>query len=348
MLAARGHPFVMPVIFGQSVLGFVRSRGYGSDEVAFIPSPYRNPERWLAAGITSYDTFVAAATANPAQRLPLAFFKNSSSSSTAYNWFDSWPCNGIPPLGSTSNTAFTAVALDDTVQGGLPHGGNVSTKIKSIVHWLCAPNAGGAHICMLVDRVLVYDQCTWNSASNKVLTQTGTAGRYVTSADSAMQIALVVTAASGATAANLTQLRYTDNLGNALHSMATSRTVSTIVSVSAPSTSRGSRVFAPCDSGATQPWGAFLPLASGDQGARLVNDYTLSASNTGSFTIALVRPLAYIAITQSANCYNQDDLMAGVNSLPRVYDGACLNFWEYAIDANGGGINGSLDVAWSA
>jgi len=94
--------------------------------------------------------------------------------------------------------------------------------------------------------------------------------------------------------------------------------------------------------------GPFMPLAAGDSGIAQVDTTTLSVSYvSGEFSIVLCRPLLTLPIT-TLGVACERDLLNQLPSLPRVYDGACLNWLIYSgvATVTNNAINGHLDFAW--
>lgn len=94
--------------------------------------------------------------------------------------------------------------------------------------------------------------------------------------------------------------------------------------------------------------GPFLPQAAGDSGIHRIDSATISNSYlSGEFSIVLCRPLLTLPIT-TLGVAAERDLLNQLPSLPRVYDGACLNWLIYsgANTVTNNAINGHLDFAW--
>jgi hypothetical protein len=198
----------------------------------------------------------------------------------------------------------------------------------------------------LYDRVLVYDLNTFNASVNKVLTNTNTAARYNTAAPGLL-CWIAVCAVTGATAANLTALHYTDQAGNTLHTMPTTPTVTFIPSAAAPTATLGARIIIPSVSGQTVTWGPYVPMATGDSGMRLVNDFTTSAANTGSFSIVLGKPLADIVLP-NAGIGSQVDRVFQLSELERIYDGAALALMAFVPATTAFTLTGGITYGWGA
>lgn len=69
----------------------------------------------------------------------------------------------------------------------------------------------------------------------------------------------------------------------------------------------------------------FIPLDSGDAGIRTIDTVTMLASGGGFTALVLVRPLAEIKIREQ-NTVAEINYLITKRQLPRVLDGACLNF----------------------
>jgi hypothetical protein len=334
----RGIDVPLPVIFGRRIIGYVEGKRAPDPRVTFRRVPEK---QWC--GFATYDQLIQALTAG--QRLPCFFTKTATTAPVANNWYDLWPVGGNPQAGAFAGAASVAVQFLDTTAGALYTGGNVSTQTKHILS-MAGVSSGGTPMLMLYDRVLTYEANIFNNTVNKVMTNTLPALRYVSAGQSGMKIMCTVQTLNGATAANLTQLRYTNQAGTTLQSMPTGTTVTFIPSATAPTATLGARVIAPSTSGATLPWGPFLPLAVGDSGAQLINDFTTTSANTGTFTFTLARPLFIVPIG-TAGVISQLDGIYQVASLERIFDGGCMAFIMYFPAATATTFSGTLDVGWN-
>lgn len=341
--AVEGHKGIdrlTPVIWQGKRLGWVRGESPRSPHVWWRRS---RPEEYRCS-ITTYDALIAAFAANNATK---AFFckTNTTAFSVASNYYDLWPVAGTPAAGAINGTAFTATVPTDTTTGSLWHGGNVSSSIKNLVAaW--ANSSGGTPTIYFYDRCLVYDQCTFNANSNQALTNTNTLTRYQGNADGGCKVFFAVgPTLTGATAANLTQCRYTNQVGATLQAMPTATTVTFIPSVAASTSTLGARFIVPSTSGATVLWGPFIPMAAGDGGARLVNDYTTSAANTGNFTICLARPIAIVpCITAGSTAVF--DLVEQVAGMEKILDTACLSAFVFVPATTATTLSAGMQFAW--
>ena len=95
-------------------------------------------------------------------------------------------------------------------------------------------------------------------------------------------------------------------------------------------------------------YGCFIPLANGDSGIKSIQTITLSATMTsGSIALVLCKPLTSLPITV-LGVQSERNLLNQLPSLPRVYDGANLNFLLFtgAAYAAGGSLSGYVETCW--
>jgi hypothetical protein len=176
------------------------------------------------------------------------------------------------------------------------------------------------------------------------MTNTLTAQRYNSGAPGLLPM-MCSNTVNGATANNLTQYRYTNQAGTTLQAMPTTTTVTFIPSVAAPTATLGARVNCPSTSGVLFTWGFSLPLAAGDSGVRLCNDYTPSAANTGTFSNVLMAPLTDILIPVAA-VPTETDAVFQLSELQQIFDGACVALMSYMPATAGYTLTGSLRYGW--
>lgn len=103
---------------------------------------------------------------------------------------------------------------------------------------------------------------------------------------------------------------------------------------------------------AANSFGPFLPLAVGGSGIKSFIRYKLSTAYTAATTdtaaLVLCKPLAAVPIL-TAGAMGERNLVMQIPSLPRIYDGACLNFLFFNGSA-GLAVNsplmGHIEVGW--
>lgn len=95
-------------------------------------------------------------------------------------------------------------------------------------------------------------------------------------------------------------------------------------------------------------FGPFVPLAGADAGIRTVEQFNYGVTHTsGTTNVCLCRPLLTLPMT-TVGIAAERDLMNQLPSLPRVYDGACLQWLMYAGAATPvtSAFYGHLDLGW--
>ena len=91
----------------------------------------------------------------------------------------------------------------------------------------------------------------------------------------------------------------------------------------------------------------FIPLAGGDTGIRSINSITLSSGAGGFFALVLVKPLFGINLTEANTATESFLLMNNGASMPKVENGAYLNF-IYITGGTGSAVTlrGELVTVW--
>lgn len=350
--AVRGIDRLLPVMHGRRVVGATFAPPWWAcakrpdlfpDDVLFRPLDLSLEQYQKWAGFVSYDDLISEITQS-GKFFSAKFSKGNTSAVIANNWYDLWPVGGSPQAGAYGGTAFTARQFADTTVGALYHAGDASPDTKHMVS-MDARSTGGTPTLILYDRVLSYEACTFNASVNQAMTNTLPAQRYISAGQPGMKILTTCQTALGATAANFTQLQYTDQAGTTLQSMPVAAFNAIIVSAAAPTTTLGARIVSPSVTGATLTQGPYMPLAAGDGGVRLIANYTTSAANTGTMAFVLGAPLATIPI-QVAGITTLIDLVQQLVGLYQVYAGACLSFLAFFPAATAATFDGSVTVAW--
>jgi hypothetical protein len=336
----RGVDALLPILYDGVLLGHAWGEPLSSP--GFGRVWWRDPKRdGYRCAITTYDGVVGAFSAG--KQWTSRFSKACTTAVVANNWYDLWPVGGSPTAGTYTGAARTAVQKGDTSVGAMFAGGNVSTDLKYLVAAFASSTASTPTL-HLYDRVLTYEACTF-VAGNQVMTNTLPALRYIGAGEGGLKIIVTAQTVLGATVAAFTQLRYTDQDGNALQVMPVAFGVNCIVSAAAPTATLGARVVSPSVSAATLTIGPYMPLLAGDGGVRLINDYTMSAANTGTLAFVLGRPLAVIPIA-TAGVTQLLDQIVQVAGMRRVFDGACLSFLSYHLATTALTYQGGFDFVW--
>lgn len=342
----RGVDVPMPVIHRNRCVAHVMGSPWWAPDpsIVYWRRPAPGEKLWL--GYATYDDVISELS-TAGKRYTCNWNKTHTTAPVAGNYSDMWPCGGAPTAGTYPGAAHTAVQKDQTSTGAIWHDGDKSPDTKHLLYGYNIGTAGAPPPSLfLYDRVLCYEACAYNANSNQVLTNVAAAQRYIGAGEGGLKGMATVQTVNGATANNWTQLRYTDQDGNTLQVMPQTPVPAAIVSGAAPTATLGARVIFPATTAATLPWGPFIPMATGDGGMHLINDYTTSAANTGTFTLTLMRPLAVFPGAPLAGIANDFDLVQRVAGLERIRDGACLAFYAFTPAATAFTGGAQFDVGW--
>lgn len=154
-----------------------------------------------------------------------------------------------------------------------------------------------------------------------------------------VQAFITPSVALGAGTPNI-QLTYTNSAGTA------AKTTPTTLPISNATAPIGQIEYSGTGAG---KFGPFVPLAAGDAGIRLVEQFSYSATHTsGTTNVVLARPLLTMPMT-TIGVAAERDLVNQLPSMPRVFDGACLVWLVYAGAATpvASSLIGHLDFGWS-
>ena len=226
--------------------------------------------------------------------------------------------------------------MDDSMAAAIYHGGNVSTATKHVL------NAGAFSanmvpgMLLLVDMLGIYAGINLATYALQTLDNGFALPRYATGVG--VRAYFVCTVANGATPQNFS-ISYT-NSGS---------TPGKAMPVTVASTA--SSVVGHILHAGTNPnnYGPFLPMAAGDLGVKSVQSVTMSASaGSGEAALVLCKPLLCLPMG-TAGVAGERDLLNQIPSLPRVYDGACLQWLFFAGAAFTAPVqmNGYIDMGWS-
>lgn len=291
-------------------------------------------------GFSSQDELISEITAGKFYRADW----NKITGGSAYaagRWYDLGMLGGTPIANAFAGTALTWKTCDETTGNGtqifgIQHGGDVSADTKHIVNAMAvtAVATGVPSVLMLVDLQGYWPTVSNNTAVAQTLLGTPTL-RY--SSGAGCRLYYVQTAVNGATAQNIA-CSYTDTAGNTGNTLPVTVAM-TASSVAGHITHSGT---------AANNYGPFLPLASGDTGVQNVATVTFSGANTGTGALCLVRPLLTLPLTTLAVAAERD-LVNQLPSMPRIYDGACLQWLLFTGAATAASTNfyGALEFAWS-
>lgn len=302
------------------------------------------------AGYTSLDDFINQTTVNGkfwrADWNKLTF---GTTAHTAGTWYFLNQGGGNPAagtiLGTGTNKAFQSTLDSTATAAGIQHGGDVGagTGFKQILNAsaFSASATTMPAILMLVDMLGFYPLTgtAVTTTGAQTLDNTVTIPRYTTGAG--VQAILVPSTVMGAGTPTV-QLNYTNSAGTAGKLTPTTPALP-LVNATAP-------VSQVMHSGTgSGKYGPFLPLANGDAGIRSVQSINFSATMTsGAANLILCKPLLTLPMT-TIGVAAERDLLNQVPSLPKVYDGANLQWMLYAGAATpvSSPFYGALELGWS-
>ena len=278
-------------------------------------------------GFSSMDNFINAISVN-GQFYRADWNKNflPTTAATAGEWHCLARGAGNPGLGAIytagTNLAFQSTSDTDATAEGIKHGGNVSPMTKHIVNASAFTAAATTAPCvlMLIDFLGFYRVTTVTTITAQTTNNTVTIPRYTDGAGVQCFIFNPNTVALGAATPNLS-INYTNSDGTA------GRTTPATLPIGKTAASNGLVIHSGTGAG---KYGPFMPLQAGDKGIRSIQSITNSTSYvSGEYCVALCRPLLTLPLT-TQGVAGERDLMNQVPSLPRVYDGANLQWLIYS------------------
>ena len=294
------------------------------------------------AGFSSQDDMVNEISTNG--KFYRTDWQKSTFATTAHTaglWYSLMRGGGNPAadtiLGTGTNLAFQALSDAVATASGIPHGGNVG-DYKVLLNAAAQTAAATTAPCvlMLVDLLGFYPITSVTTTGAQTLNNTVTLPRYTDGAG--VQAFLTPSTVMGAATPNIT-LNYTNSAGTA--GKATPATL--------PIGNTAAAVTSIVHSGTgTGKYGPFIPLAAGDAGSRSVQSINLSASYvSGVLNLVLCKPIMTWPIT-TLGVTAERDLVNQFASMPRIYDGACLNWLMLAGAATpvASPLSGHLEFGW--
>lgn len=294
-------------------------------------------------GWTSADDLVNQITVNG--KYGNTFYnKTLSSAGTAGAWTLLAGHAGSPPAATFAGADLTYVATDDTWSEGAPyHGGNVSTATK---HFLgagaaCVAAAGAPWYLMAIDLVgyVPLSGTNVSTTGTKTVTMTaigsggGTGDRYPNG--TGLQLFVAADTALGANAPTCI-INYLDTGGGAGATTTFTSTASLGVGQVLNSGT------------AANKYNPFLPLASGDTGVSDIVSvvWAGTAHASGTVVVCLAKPLWTIPVP-ATGLYTKVDFINAFPSLPRIRDGANVQFLLFQTGATTSGGTIMVDFDWA-
>jgi hypothetical protein len=309
----------VPAFHAGEVVGLVRGTREGA-----LWTPLGSAE---FAGFDCYDTLNNASKNGRKVDLPFSY----GSVGVQHNWMDLWAAGGFPVAGDVAGTANTLRQFDNTSKGGLFSGSPTYLPSGAQNFYLCACEVScstkNTLVVVLYDRVASYDQGSVTTGSTS-MTNTLAAQRYVSAGNPGLLVAVVSTAALGATAANLSAMHFTDNAGN------TGVAVSAGYTMAFHASNAANEVCVPWDTTNALSVAPWIPLTGGVSGVRKVEDYTSSAVNTGTLCFVLMHPVGFFTVTSgisgsAVGAVQRRDLARTTYALEKVFSTACLSLMTH-------------------
>jgi hypothetical protein len=239
--------------------------------------------------------------------------KTPTQATTTGIWFDLSMSPGNPVPQYYAASPLVAVALAQSTDGGIFHGGAVSPKTKH-VRQIMALSTGAAPLPMamrLLDYLLFYPFVDEGSTDEQTLTNIIPLPRYPTGDG----VQIMAVSVAGRTGGQSFFVTYTNSDG--VEGRISKTVVQNFLSVT------GSIVTS--DRAVAAAAGPFIPLQNGDTGVRSIQSVTMLGADVGLFTLVLVKPLAQMQI-RGTDAPVEVDYLRDFAQCPVVKDDAYLNF----------------------
>jgi len=255
--------------------------------------------------------------ADLAGQTKISTWRKAPTQTTAANiWFDLSMSPGNPNPNYYAASPNISKALSYSEDGGLYHGGNVSTSVKHLKRLMAmcvTPTTAVPLRLMLCDYLLYYPFVDMSDTSGISLTNSVTIPRYTTGAG--VRIMAVEVAGQSGVGNPRFNLTYTNSSGTA------GRTTPNIACNT--QTSVGTLITTAANTNVCA--GPFLPLQAGDTGVRSIETVTFLTGDVGLIAFVLVNPLADLTLYDITAASERDYATDGY-SMPIIKDDAYLNF----------------------
>jgi hypothetical protein len=219
--------------------------------------------------------------------------------------------------------------------GALPTGLTANT-----VYWTVRVSATTSRLATTLANAIAGTVIAFTDAGTGTHTAQIRTPRY---SDGAGVQALMVASTAGTAGTGTFQLTYTNAAGTASKTTPSSPALPTNTAVSPLLT-------VPYSGTGAGKYGPFFPLAAADTGIRSIQNIILGSAGvtTGVYNLCLVKPLLTLPLSVIGVAAERD-LVNQLPSMPRVYDGACLQWLLYSQVAvpNNTAYYGHLDFGWS-
>lgn len=299
-------------------------------------------------GFASQDDLITSITTD-GQIDTVVYQKTSPAAGLAGHWQHFMSGVGTVPAATFSGAEATFVATDNTwSEGAIPIGDQTSPVTKHILNMgVSVVAAAGAPWFVLPIDLVGYAKLTTTNVSTtgaKTITMTpisnttANVDRYPNGEGLRLFVASYAT--MGANAPTMV-VNYTNSAGTTGRTT-TSGIVSTASATSGIILNSGN---------AANKVGPFLNLAAGDTGVKDIESLTWggTAHASGSVFIGLCKPLCMPIPVPATGLYNMVDFVNTLPSLPRLRNGACVQFLVFATGATtaAGTLYANFDYGWN-
>jgi len=242
--------------------------------------------------------------------------------------------NGTDLLNTTTDIpTFSAVSFTST--GTLP-----AEIVSGTVYWTVRQGATSSKLSTTLQNAIAGTTINLTTDGTATITMQVRNPRY---SDGVGVQALLVASTAGTAGTGTFQLTYTNAAGTAAKVTPTSPALPTNTAVSP-------LLSIPYSGTGAGKYGPFFPLAAADTGIRSIQNIILGTAGvtTGVYNICMVKPLLTLPLSVIGVAAERD-LVNQIPSMPRVYDGACLQWLIYTQVAvpNNTAYYGHIDFGWS-
>lgn len=287
------------------------------------------------AGFNSVRSLVNAEVDTGSYKLS-TFRKAPVQVTTAGLWFDLSMSPGNPSPQYYAASPMVSVVMKQSTDGGLFHGGAVSSSIKTLRQLCLTTSSATGMPCpfILCDYLMFYPFVDEGSTDEQFMTNSVTLPRF-TDGNGVQVMAVSV---AGRTGGQTFRFTYTNSDGVA------GRVSKTVIQNTA--TAIGTIVSSAITPNALS-CGPFIGLQDGDSGVRSIESVQMiSGPDVGLFTLVLVKPLGLIQMYEQTAPAEKDFLISG-GEMPVIQDDAYLNFICMPNGSlSGVAFNGYLNCVW--
>lgn len=231
-----------------------------------------------------------------------------------------------------------SVAMSQSVNGGVFHGSSVAPLTKflrklSVIVNIAAPLPA---VLYLMDYLMYYPFIDEGTTDEQFMINLATLPRY----EDGKGVRIMMVSVASRTGNQSVSIKYTNQDG-------VSGRVAPTVAQSVSSVINGS-IISLMSGGSNNYYTMFIPLQGSDTGVRSIDSVTMLGTDTGLFTLVLVKPLANIAINEQTAAVEVDFLLQKGLGMPEIKDNASLNLAISAVGSlSGVQFIGEMTTTWN-